>query len=407
MLLGTQTINFTRNSSKIDDANKNAEDAKNDAQKAIDMAESQNGRHLFLDQQPPHEKPGVDFKDGDLWYQEDSDHNVIDMFTFEDNTWKNYTWDAQTFHVKELASLSANLGQVTAGNLAAVSIDGSSIHTKTFDDPTWATDIQGTEEYWIDKNGIHESWSESGASETSNVWITQGEISWLKGAGRPWNHPATRYYISYDKADLPDTKVNGDFGVSHDTQIAHNLTVNNNIKVTSGFLDVNYSSSYDYTALSMNTDGSLRLQSLPVYNRTYSSAANVHVTQYGVLGRSTSATKYKYAISELPNSETLGDSLLTLKPKRWYDKAIVEDVVNEMNTGHQSDDHGIPLGYNVGLIAEDLRDAGLEDFIQYGAEGVIEGIQYDRLFILLLPIIQNLRNEVLDLKTEKIKGDLK
>ena len=45
------------------------------------------------------------------------------------------------------------------------------------------------------------------------------------------------------------------------------------------------------------------------------------------------------------------------------------------------------------MIAEDLIKAGLDDFVIKGANGQAEGIQYDRLWVVLIPKIRQLSNE--------------
>lgn len=247
-------------------------------------------------------------------------------------------------------------------------------------------DLNWTERYWLDQNGFHERYNATRERPVDfSVWINQGSISFLSGGGRPENHRGEGSYIDVNQAELGFTSV---------TQL----------DVPNGTLNVSLDGSDPSMSVDSDTTGS-RIQAMPVYTRTYSMAANVRVTAHGVLGLATSASKYKTAISEIPDALDKGNDLLSLRPKRWYDKAVVEDVVREMNGGTPDDDR-LSLRYYVGLIAEDLRDAGLDDFIDYDDKGEINGIQYDRLFILLLPVIKNIRDEVLELKTEKIKENI-
>lgn len=55
----------------------------------------------------------------------------------------------------------------------------------------------------------------------------------------------------------------------------------------------------------------------------------------------------------------------------------------------------LSLTPSYGLVAEDLEEAGLEKFCVYGKENEdgtkeVEGIQYDRLPILFIPILRDL-----------------
>lgn len=43
-----------------------------------------------------------------------------------------------------------------------------------------------------------------------------------------------------------------------------------------------------------------------------------------------------------------------------------------------------------GLIAEQLDEAGLDWLVDYGADGLPEGVRYDRLALALLPVVQDL-----------------
>jgi hypothetical protein len=55
-----------------------------------------------------------------------------------------------------------------------------------------------------------------------------------------------------------------------------------------------------------------------------------------------------------------------------------------------------------GVIAEDLVDAGLDEFVSW-ENGEPEGVQYDRLAIYLFPIVKNLlqRIEKLEVQNEQ------
>lgn len=154
--------------------------------------------------------------------------------------------------------------------------------------------------------------------------------------------------------------------------------------------------------LDFNNDGKPNLQSMTIYNRTYSGGANMYITEYGTLGRSTSASKYKLNIKEAETDE-IAERILALHPKKWHDKSAVEQYAEYMTKIHNGEDIGdmdIPyLETHYGLVAEDLVDVGLEMFVQYGEpneDGVreVEGIEYDRVWTMLIPIVRNQRDEI-------------
>lgn len=134
------------------------------------------------------------------------------------------------------------------------------------------------------------------------------------------------------------------------------------------------------------------VHSLPTYVRTASGSANVIVAKDGALLRSTSASKYKTDIirSNIPD---YGDKLLELPTATWMDiaetKRYRDDPVNQVKPTR-----------NFGMIAEDLADAGLEMLVVRGADGELEGINYDRIGPALIPVIAKLKNEVETLKQQ-------
>lgn len=147
------------------------------------------------------------------------------------------------------------------------------------------------------------------------------------------------------------------------------------------------------------------LRTWGVYDRTYSSAANLHITDTGTIGRSTSATKYKLNISEIQDIEKYALKVLELQPKQWFDKEAVETYSLECESKKQLTKDNLPITPFYGLIAEDLVDAGLEKYVQYGKtneDGTkeVEGIMYDRLWTLLIPIVKEQREEIKMLKSE-------
>ncbi|MCG0780417.1 hypothetical protein IMAU30116_03649 [Lactiplantibacillus plantarum] len=62
----------------------------------------------------------------------------------------------------------------------------------------------------------------------------------------------------------------------------------------------------------------------------------------------------------------------------------------------------INLKRHYGLIAEDLRDAGLDEFLITGKDGQIEGIEYDRLWTVLIPKIKQLNNRINELERKTL-----
>ena len=121
------------------------------------------------------------------------------------------------------------------------------------------------------------------------------------------------------------------------------------------------------------------------YKHTSSSSANVVVNSYGALVRSSSARKYKL---DIKNDVDLEDSLklIDVPLSTWVDK-------------HEHEDSGSNERY-FGMIAEDLRDAGLEYLVQYGDDNEVEGINYDRVALLLIPLVKELKDRIEELESK-------
>ncbi|MEF7456974.1 hypothetical protein [Pediococcus pentosaceus] len=143
-----------------------------------------------------------------------------------------------------------------------------------------------------------------------------------------------------------------------------------------------------------------------IYNSTTSGAPNVNITANGHLVRSTSASKYKYNIKNPDIETTLGDRLLNVHLATWNDKRAVDMYAEQLSTGEEREKSSIDKYY--GLIAEQLRDAGLDMFITYGKNHEIEGIQYDRAWIPLLSVIRKLNDKVNEYESRisKLEGKI-
>lgn len=103
------------------------------------------------------------------------------------------------------------------------------------------------------------------------------------------------------------------------------------------------------------------IRSLPTYNRTYSSAANIFITKYGTFGRSTASSKrWKNSIKTVSDSDLNPDNLynldvrqfkfntdyLTNKEDERYDTTVVGLIAEEVNkvypiaVSHSKDENG-------------------------------------------------------------------
>lgn len=112
------------------------------------------------------------------------------------------------------------------------------------------------------------------------------------------------------------------------------------------------------------------------YNLTTASAANVHVLSNGTLYRSTSSERYKNTIQNATHGLT---ELLTLRPVTYKG----------------NDDGDLVFG---GLIAEEVHDAGLTEFVQYNEENQPDALAYGNMVSLCIKAIQEQQDLIQSLR---------
>lgn len=141
-----------------------------------------------------------------------------------------------------------------------------------------------------------------------------------------------------------------------------------------------------------------------IFNTTSSSTANLHIDSNGLIRRIGSASKYKLDIKPLEEDSSYPYKLLNLQPKQWFDKGETEryaELLSKEYNGEEMDEESRVVAENsnidsyYGLIAEDLEATGLEKFCSYGKENTdgkkeVEGIMYDRIPVLMIPILKDL-----------------
>jgi hypothetical protein len=115
------------------------------------------------------------------------------------------------------------------------------------------------------------------------------------------------------------------------------------------------------------------------FNLTIASAANAVLNTDGFLYRSTSSLKYKTDV----NDATYGlAELLTLRPVTYKGKS---DADGDKVYG--------------GLIAEEVHETGLTEFVQYAADGTPDALHYGNMVSLCIKAIQEQQALIQDLTT--------
>ena len=109
-----------------------------------------------------------------------------------------------------------------------------------------------------------------------------------------------------------------------------------------------------------------------VYDNTTGNGANVFVGSDGQLERSTSSQRYKNTINDATHGLT---ELLTLRPVTYKGNNDGDTVFG-------------------GLIAEEVHDAGLTEFVQYNDNGEPDALAYGHMVSLCIKAIQELKTEL-------------
>jgi hypothetical protein len=159
---------------------------------------------------------------------------------------------------------------------------------------------------------------------------------------------------------------------------------------------------------SLTSGGFGYLQSPVIYNRTGAAGGDVNVNSVGTLYRVTSARRYKVAIDygTRYGDGSLIAALKSLRPVTFYDKAAAEQyaqVLERKANGEDVSDDELtvtnPLDLQVGLIAEDVAEAGMPELVQWGPDGQAEGLNYNRLAVALLPWLNALDRRLTTLES--------
>lgn len=135
--------------------------------------------------------------------------------------------------------------------------------------------------------------------------------------------------------------------------------------------------------------------------KTGSGGSALYMASDGAIISHSSATKYKSNI-EYDTTTSLADRLMTVDLASWNDKNE-ERMRQEYKTVGKTPDYAIDKdgARYVGLIAEDLVKADLEEFVVRDVDtGSVESIRYDRIGIALIPAVRQQRDMINELRLE-------
>ena len=162
---------------------------------------------------------------------------------------------------------------------------------------------------------------------------------------------------------------------------------------------LNSSHSYGHLRVTSTSNGGF-VQSESIVSQTTTSSANVYIQSSGHIKMTSSSIRYKINVEEQPIEKS--KQLLDIVPKTWHDKIDSERYANYLTrkeNGEDVDDSEwqqcSPIRRIGGLIAEEVEQAGLKEFVFYEDDGVTpQGLMYDRIWTLLIPIVKEHEEKV-------------
>jgi hypothetical protein len=110
------------------------------------------------------------------------------------------------------------------------------------------------------------------------------------------------------------------------------------------------------------------------YNNTSGGTANLIVTSSGSLERATSSLKYKKNVEDYTKGLT---EVMQLRPVTYESKNPREEGVTF-----------------AGLIAEDIHELGLTEFVQYAEDGSPDALSYSNMVALLIKGMQEQQKQI-------------
>jgi hypothetical protein len=110
------------------------------------------------------------------------------------------------------------------------------------------------------------------------------------------------------------------------------------------------------------------------FNQTNTGRA-MFVNSAGLYGIGASSRRFKENIvdAEIDTDKVLDIRVRKFNYKKSFDETMPEDI---------------------GVIAEELEDLGLTDFIYYDAEGVPDGVAYEKLALALIPVLKKQQAQI-------------
>lgn len=183
-------------------------------------------------------------------------------------------------------------------------------------------------------------------------------------------------FLGTDTKPLADNQTN-------QIVIGHNATGHGSNSVTLGnssiattILRGNVGIGTTSPGVALEVNGLIR--AIPVYSNTTSTAANMVISAGGTFERSTSSIRYKRDVIDYDKGV---DYIMQMRPVYYKGKST--------NDGDKQ---------FAGLIAEEIHEIGLEEFVQYNVDNEPDALSYANMVAILIKGIQELKAEINVLK---------
>lgn len=365
--------------------------------------------------------------DGDKWIKLDATGRVVGQWHWDaaSAAWVSETitdalisnLDAGKITTGTLSAARLAAGAITADKLSAGAIDGKTITGVTINAGTLATGTRTSttagQGFYVASNGHTTLRSATAPVITMNP--ADGTILiGTPGAGRAHFDATGRFRIYRTDNSLAvdinpgvlvgtvslDARVN--VGALYTEAVGGGGVYTNYIYSPSGYGHL-YLMTAGTARVSLEPGGNVHSSKIGGAVLTHSSTTGVYIrTDNGQMGISGSSRRFKVNIQE----HTVTGDLLSLSPARWNDRGQCEqyaDALARKAAGEEVPEEelaDITLEPGYGLIAEEVVDAGLGEFVVFERDGVTPRlVTYDRLWVALIPIVRGLRDRISQLES--------
>ena len=189
----------------------------------------------------------------------------------------------------------------------------------------------------------------------------------------------------------------GDINLSGSAEINHTGRIIMDAGTGNGFLF--RTNNVATTAISIASNG--EVASVPVYNNTTANSANMYIFSDGSFTRSTSSLRFKTNVETLDNN--ISETIYKMRPI-WYRSLCEKDKKDWSWYGFGAEELAIlePRLVHWAYKKEDYftNEETSEQELKEGAELIADGVQYERIIVLLVAEMQKMRKELDELKAK-------